>query len=104
VSTPHLLELALLAAFAIALALRPLLVDLLALALTLAGWRPSASPVVATTQRLAPEPRTVAPPPLATLTVVQLREVARAQLGPSHRLGGRRIAQATRAALLEALA
>lgn len=99
-----LLGLALLAALAVARALRPLLVALLALALTLAGWRPRATPPrPAIAQPLAPEPRTIAPPALASLTVVQLRGLARAQLGPAHRLGGRRIAQATRSDLLGAL-
>ncbi|WP_216918805.1 hypothetical protein [Synechococcus sp. CCAP 1479/9] len=60
--------------------------------------------VVVQAQAAALAPCSVAAPPLATLTVLQLRTLARAQLGASARPGGRRIASATRAALLQALA
>jgi len=47
----------------------------------------------------------VAPPTdLSALGVVALRGLARARLGASTRIGGRRIAQATKAGLLAALA
>lgn len=45
-----------------------------------------------------------ASPALTTLPVVALRSLARQQLGPAARPGGRRIAQANRASLLVALA
>lgn len=52
---------------------------------------------------IASRPATIQPPPLDTLTVAQLRSVARQRLGSAARIGGRRIAQARRADLLGAL-
>lgn len=65
---------------------------------------PAPVPALCQAQAAAVSTAAVAPPALAGLTVPQLRSVARAQLGSSTRLDGRRLAQATRAALLEALA
>jgi hypothetical protein len=65
---------------------------------------PAPVPALCQAQAQATAPTAVAPPSLAGFTVAQLRSVARAQLGSSTRLDGRRIAQARRSALLEALA
>lgn len=65
---------------------------------------PAAAPV---RQALAParpaRSGAVAPPPLGSLNVEQLRTLARQRLGSTTRIGGRRIAQARRADLLDAL-
>ena len=94
---PHPIELALVAGLALLLALRTLLVALLALVLAMAGWRPGAT---------APEPgpavQTLTPRPSTPTTVVALRAEARAR--GIRTAGGRRIAQARRADLLAALA
>jgi hypothetical protein len=75
---PHPIELALVAGLALLLALRTLLVALLALVLTLTGWRPRAdAPIRAQTVQL-PQ----AEPPSAT-TVAQLRAKARERGLPS---------------------
>ena len=51
----------------------------------------------------AAAPLTATQQPLAALTVVRLRQMAREQMGAAARPGGRRIAQSTKAALIEAL-
>lgn len=107
----HPLELALLGLIAAALALRTLLVALLALALAVAGWRPRADapepgPAVQTHQPRPSIPTTVVQThqlrPSITTTVVALRAEARAR--GIRTAGGRLIAQARRADLLAALA
>lgn len=65
---------------------------------------PTTAVLLVQAQAASPAPAAVAPPALASLTVPQLRTLARTRLGSSTRLEGRRIAQARRSALLEALA
>lgn len=95
----HALALGLALAETIARGLRPLLVHSIALALALLGYRPAPRVWVP-----APQVAAIRPALLASLPVPQLRTVARRRLGSAARPGGRRIAQATRAALLEVLA
>ena len=55
-TTPDPIELALIGLLALALALRPLLVALVALVLTLAGWRPQRATPAPSVPARAPEP------------------------------------------------
>jgi hypothetical protein len=79
---PHPVELALVAAVAVALALRTLVVALIALGLLLAGWRPSR--ITRPAEHLSPvrvmtaQPKHTTPPALEGLTVAELRRRARA--------------------------
>lgn len=94
-ANPQGLELsdgAVLAVLLLTRGVRLVVVPLVALVLTLAGWRPrrifQPQPVVART---------------APLTVQRLRWLVRQQYGPTCRPGGRRIAQARKADLLATL-
>ncbi len=83
---------------ALAHLLRLLLVHTVALVLTLSGWNPEPSTDVLDDPQPEPEPK-----PQPALTVPQLRAMARQDLGSAATVGGRRIAQARKADLLQAL-
>ncbi len=95
----HPIEALLLLAIATGRALLTLTIHLIALVLLLAGYRPQRP-----TYAPLPVPARARPALLASLPVPALRTVARRRLGSAARPGGRRIAQATRSALLEVLA
>ena len=75
---PDPTELAIVAALLTLQAIRVLAVALVALVLTLAGYRPSKAPVACTVPIALPAPGRPAPAPLAALPVRELRLLARA--------------------------
>ena len=96
VNNTHPLDVAAVLVLASLQSLAQLLVPVIALVLTLSGWRPKPSMDVSSPP--APEPK-----PQPTFTVAQLRTMARSTLGSAAVVGGRRIAQARKSDLLLAL-
>ena len=96
VNNTHPLDVAAVLVLASLQSLAQLLVPVIALVLTLSGWRPKPSTDVSSSPASEPEP-------LPTLTVAQLRKMARNTLGSAATIGGRRIAQARKADLLLSL-